>query len=297
MGNIQALTRKKVRIGIKNGWSIETFCQEYGCDEETLEKRIVGLYKYNKSVDEVFSKLNDNGKKLERHKRQLKSRKGVPGPCASGLVLVSDEENQEASPEAIDSLPFEEDATANCATTDLDRLRSEERKLSEEIIALELQHKAEAKKRRECLNQLRAAKAEIEKMEAELKAKCAEYDGIIVEANALAESMNTISAQRRPQVEQLLEVRKEIVRMESVTIAVYDSGEITLLEGIDFSLDDSGHEELYAQLLEREECSELRLKDIRVLARLLSVVEHSDRRITPICDRPEVEEVFLKLKG
>ena len=108
--------------------------------------------------------------------------------------------------------------------------------------------------------------------------------------------MNAVSKQRYPKVMELQELRTKIEKRMAVSLAVYDSGEIVILEGADFNMDDSGHAEVYSQLIVSEECQELRLKDIKVMAKLLSIASNSERKINLVCDRPEMEEAYLRLR-
>lgn len=282
MENNLTLTRKQVRVGLKKGWGKEIFCQRYNCSETELEERIAQLYKYQKKINEVLSELKINEKRFGQIKQQLKTRKGT--------LLVREDQNEDYSPEESVNGPIDAPVINN-----LDCLRAEEERLSREVIELENRHKEEAEKRRSRLKEMRTIKEDIERLEADLQKKCLEFQEAVEHADSLAENMNAISDERRPKVERLQEVRAEIEERMAVSIAVYDSGEIAVLEAEEFIMDDSGYEEIYAQLLSGEECSELRLKDVRVMARLLSIAKQSGRRINLVCDHPEMEEAYQKL--
>lgn len=274
-GNL-TLTRKQVRLGLKKGWGASKFCEKYGVTESELSERISQLYKYQKKVSGVLSELKVNEKKFNHHKQEVKNRKGVP------VSTVTEEtKSLGETPEVGDDLEF---------------LIKEEKRLSTEIIGLETWHKEEAEKRRGRLKEMRAIKQEIERLEESLKQACKEFREAVEQADSLAENMNAISRQRYPKVMELQELRAKIEERMSVSLAVYDSGEIVILEGTDFNMDDSGHTEIYARLIESEECQELRLKDIKVMAKLLSIASNSERKISLVCDRPEMEEVYLRLR-
>ena len=241
-----------------------------------MSERIYQLYKYQKKVSGVLSELKVNEKKLNHHKQEVKNRKGV-----SVSTVTEETKGLGETPEVDDDLEF---------------LIKEEKRLSTEIIGLETWHKEEAEKRRGRLKEMRAIKQEIERLEESLKQACKEFKETVEQADSLAENMNAISRQRYPKVMELQELRAKIEERMSVSLAVYDSGEIVILEGTDFNMDDSGHTEIYARLIESEECQELRLKDIKVMARLLSIASNSERKISLVCDRPEMEEVYLRLR-
>ena len=274
-GNL-TLTRKQVRLGLKKGWGASKFCEKYGVTESELSERISQLYKYQKKVSGVLSELKVNEKKFNHHKQEVKNRKGV-----SVSTVTEETKGLGETPEVSDDLEF---------------LIKEEKRLSTEIIGLETWHKEEAEKRRGRLKEMRAIKQEIEQLEESLKQACKEFEETVEQADSLAENMNAISRQRYPKVIELQELRAKIEERMSVSLAVYDSGEIVILEGTDFNMDDSGHAKVYSQLIVSEECQELRLKDIKVMARLLSIASNSERKISLVCDRPEMEEVYLRLR-
>ena len=288
MEKILTLTRKHIRNGLKKKWGLTTFCEKYDCNADELYERINHLYKYQKKIDEVVSEIKANEKKFDQHKQQAKSRKGTP-------LVIEDPNKAPLQNELETQVELVESPEDPTAIGTLNCLRADEERLSREVIQLEMLYEADAEKRRGRLKEMRGIKADIEQLEKALQEKCLAFKEAVEHADSLAEDMSTISSERRPKVERLQKIRAEIEELMTVSIAVYDSGEIAVLEAEEFTMDDSGYDELYSELLQSEECSELRVKDVRAMARLLSIARHSGRRLNLVCDHPEMEEVYQKL--
>ena len=108
--------------------------------------------------------------------------------------------------------------------------------------------------------------------------------------------MNEITAEWNVERATLSDTRSRIEELSVVTLCVYDSGEISLMDNCDVELDDSGWKSRRDILLTLDECLELRRKDIGTLARLLKIVEHLDCKVEVACDNSELENAFQKLR-
>ena len=210
MADITTLTQKKVQIGLKHNWGWTQFQLEYDCDEETFVHRIEQLYVYNKKISEIGSKLSANEKRYQRHQDQLKKRKG------GGIIELPDESNQaEYRDILIENNECERGDTREMLVEDipetsanaLKRLRAEEERLSGEIMELEKGHKQELDAYRRCLEDIRKIMTDIDQIKKTLLEKQEEFENAVKMTDEYAENRNSISAERRPKVEQLTDIR------------------------------------------------------------------------------------------
>lgn len=70
-------------------------------------------------------------------------------------------------------------------------------------------------------------------------------------------------------------------------------------EAAEANLDDTGHDELFAQLRERNEAEDFRPKDLRLVARVIQIVTNLDAVVEILFDDEEIKkayEVFTSLQ-
>lgn len=109
--------------------------------------------------------------------------------------------------------------------------------------------------------------------------------------------MNQISSQRRDQLALLESVRAEIKANQVIGICAYANGVIEPLEKtVAITLNETGSEELYSQLILRDDFQDLRLRDIRIIARLASIFRNSsDLKLEPCFENETLEPFFRSL--
>ena len=180
--------------------------------------------------------------------------------------------------------------------TQLQLLEATEHQQSDEIIALESQHKQFAREHRDCIRQLRDLSEDMEQLRLAFQTKAAEYEAIVNENNRLVLEMNRISQERAEKVAILDETRQQIQSLQVVNICAYENGTIEPFDGnCTTPLDETGNERIYSQLLDREECEALRLKDVRVLSKVLAIAKNASVNIEPIFENDALEASFQAL--
>lgn len=259
---LRSLQQKNVRVNIKNGWNLEDFCEKYRCTEDELKTRLDQIFKNKKAMRNCIDKIEKNSGK---HKSKPKTVK----------ASVISEANE------------------------LETLRREEATLSKGVMKLETEWEAQKAEHLERLKSLRDKKAELKEFRSQISKERKMTEKIIQQDNRIVEKMNDLTKRRNTLVATLEEKRARIEELKKLTLCVFDGGEITTYDGSDVKLDDTGHEEIYAKLTEHELCDELRMRDVKTLARLLAMSNNSTIEVEIICDRKELEEIFetLKRKG
>lgn len=273
---INLLGPREIKEGIKKGLGIKFFCIKYDCTQEQLEGQISILFSRNpRMTQKMMSDLKSNDKK--------KSKKSASQQPSGTMVDV---EEQETTDEA-----EEDDQDLN--TMSDEELYSLEKLLSDEIIRLESDHKALAQRHLEGIKNLKKLKKEIEETRKKLDKFHQNYESSASECNVIAAQMNQISAHRRVKVSEIEEVRETIAEREKIVICVYLDGSIKLFDDdTSDGLDETGNEELCNSLIEKETCQDLRLKDIKILARVISIVKNSSKKIEILFENDEIERCF-----
>ena len=269
---ISAMTAKTLKLAIKNGSTPEDLQSKYECSEEELKIRIGQLYSQGKSKvsKDLFAELEANRKK--HHKRP---------------EVVQEEHDNE--------LVVEEETDTIVIVKTLEDLKREEKLLSDSLIDLEGQHTALAERRQPFRNRLKEIQKEIDDMAAKLESYNRDFEACLREANLLAEEMNKLCVPIREKRVALEELRQEIENRETVTLFIYEDGRIEA-DNPDFVLNDEGYQNLKAELNEREECLDLKLRDIATLARLLIIAKDA-KKVALVCENEELEKAFNAIRG
>lgn len=265
---------KNVRLGIKNGMTLKDFCKKYQCDSEQFRERMGQIYNHDKKqLKKCLDQLATNEKKARR------------------------DTESETEEDATEVSLTEEVSAADLRMTELMDLTSLEMRQSQKVMALESEHKTFAAEHRELRTKLRTISDKIDQMMSEFQKYHQEFESIL-SRNAVVEArMNEISAEWNVERTALEDTRARIEELSTLTLCVYASGEIAPMEGCDFTFNDTDWESTRDVLLLKDECQELRVKDVGVLARLLMIVEHADCRVEIVCDDDKLEKAFRLLSA
>ena len=273
MNTVSTMSARQLQDGIKRGMTRDDFCIKFNCTALQFDERAFKLYGHSeKDAKEIFSALKANEKRVKHRKNAGKKAE----------AFKSNEDARELAQALSDKFSLEE-------------LRRQETRLSDEIVAHETEYQGAMKEHRAYLENLRAIEDEANELWKKILDARERHRQVVVIDDECVKRMNEISAERKPKVEKLAEIRAQIEELQTLTLEVYDSGEISVLDHAGFALDDTGYEELYAKFRDDPGYEELRVKDIKVLARLVCIAEHTDRNVVLVCDRPEVEAMFQQL--
>jgi len=304
---IYAMTSREFESKIRTGMTVDDFCAEYGCSDEEFDARIRVIYTQERKRKEISRKLKSNEKLKSRNGQSKKStsptpkaeRAAKPAPQAAaddepkGIETSAEPTEPEAikptEPEAVK--PTEPEATQ---PTELEVLMAKGEALSEEICMLEVDHKEAWNEHRKVADSIRSIFEHVEKLKAELKACVDDYQVKLGEARKYETEMAQKSADWRVKRAELDEVRARIAKLTAVSVFVYEDGSI---EAEDCKLNFDGWETRYSELLEsdNEALENLRKKDIRALAKIMSLAD-KERTFEFIFDNPALEEVYRIMK-
>ena len=261
---LKQLNAKKVRVGAKNGFTMDEFCEKYNCSVEQFSMRVAQLYGGDmKAVSQIINLIEKNSKRA-------KNRTGVD------VFYVSD---------CTDSTDFAEPAMESGAGIELEKLKNTEENLETELARLEELYDVLAPKHDSYLEQLEDL-------------KCDKLADII---NKSAEAMDKVVADWRAKSSELAIVTERLASLKKVRLSVTENGIISAIGNEEFPFNEMGSEEWYHELLlDEDTVGELKLRDIRVLARVLAIVVNATRdgypEIEVEFDTPSLADAYDELK-
>ena len=285
--DIKMLTPRNLNDGIKKGMTMGDFCEKYECSEEELTVQVGNLYSRNSSkAKEYISKIEANAKKARPKKVEPEAKEADEAATAE----------TESAPDGLattESIPSAE-AVVSEQVAELEELKLSEVSLSREVMDLEAEHANFASYHKNCLAKLRDLRNDIARIKEEYDAKCEECDSLIQENNAYVEQMNDISAKLSNRRVVLDETRLKIAGLNKLIMEVYSAGEIYINdsrvdEGIELD------EGLYKELRDRPECDELRQREIKTLAKMLTFTRGSTLTVEVSCENEDLEIAYLEL--
>lgn len=265
---LRNITAKKLKTGIKNGNTRQDFCQKFECTEEELFQRIEQLYTVKGTAQEVWKEIIANEKKARAKRTKEES---IVEVGETNLEPINEQESE-----------FE---------LEIEELKANEQSLRDELFDLEVEHKKLTSKRRALREGFSALVEEIQKLQEEYNEKGAKAEEIAQMDMEIVSQMNSISDVYREKRRGLEALQTLIESRSKIDILVYEDGEITCLDD-KVQLNDEGHEELFANLREREEAEDFRPKDLRVVAKVIRVVANLSAPFEISFDNLEVKEGY-----
>lgn len=271
-----SFTPRDLRICIKSGCTPEDLCSRYGCTDEKLRAHIAKIYQRGKEAQKIYKSLEGNRKIA--HKKQVAETPVVPD-----------------SSETVNAT--EETENSNSDTLTLSELEDKEQSLSCDLMSIETKRKELLAEHANRIEDLRNIQSELGEIQASLKSCRERYDQVVREANEIAVQINREINPVLKETKVALEtVRHEIETKKTVSLFVFADGRIEAQDRPDLILEDDGYLELKDELLCREECQDLRIRDVTTLARLLKISEHIDH-LELACENEELEAAFALVRG
>ncbi len=269
--SISELTYGEIRRALKRNAGFPELCRIYSCSISEIKDRIYRICS-PKQAETLIRRLNQNTPKPKR-----------PAPTHD-------------QPRSIVSTPLSSILPEIPPAKDrLTELIDQEQLISQSVIALENDHESLVKQKAEHREALKLLQSQLEKLENELARISEEYDLHATASAAITAKLRENNMTRNAQVAELTSIRVEIESIRIVPLFVCADGEISAANDPDLLLNDSHSDQIYHFLLDRVECQELRICDIKTLSRLFAILSASNRRFEPYFDDPKVETAFLAL--
>ncbi|MDO4752626.1 MAG: hypothetical protein Q4A36_00060 [Candidatus Saccharibacteria bacterium] len=265
---MRTLTSKVVKTGIKNGFTVKDFCRKYSImGEGAFLEQLERAFPHGGS-EQMLREIRQN----EKNRRPKRKQPSVSITTSSNNEVVETKE-----------------------VNTLEALKIQEASLSNQIIDLESQHKELAGQRRGYLLKLRKIQQKVDEICHELEEMQTAYEKMAVVNNDVVGQMNQISRDRAQKLAELTTVRAEIARLETTTIAVYEDCGVEIVEGKEIAIDPE-IDGLAHRLIEMEICENLTIKQIRTLAKIITISRSTASKVEFIFDNSSLEAAFLASK-
>lgn len=274
MSTLRVLTGKKVKVGIKNGMTVQDFCAKFECDPDEFMTRLGRLFTVKDTAKQVWGDIVANEKK----------------PKAKVADVV---EEVVETPKVADEVAEDESGDVTSPALTLDELKAKEAEYSDVLIEREKYYKTLYQERDEGKKKYQSLHDEIKSLKKQCEVKCHEADKVIKRDKELVDEMNAIWAKYCDERAALEAIRDQIKEMSKIVLCVYSSREIAPFdEEVEITLDDAGHEELFNQLREQEEAEDFRPKDVRTVARLMRIVANLGSPVEIIFEDEDVKTAY-----
>lgn len=187
--------------------------------------------------------------------------------------------------------PLEEcPSDTNCS---IDDLRRQEAALSETAIKLESEHKELFSRHHANLKKLHQFRTQLDELRQQFQSINQEYETLAIQNNELVLQLTAVTENRRNQLAALQDIRQAIQNLTKIVICVYSDGRIEPLDNAEFIPDETGYDTTYHSLLKQENCQDLRLCDIKLIARVKAIIDNSVQPIEPLFEDAKLESHYF----
>lgn len=279
---LSCLDAYEIQNGIKRKYGVSYFCKKYGCTEQAFIGRVRQLYK----------KTPEKGKSAIASLRK-NDIKNVKKPAKNGVKL---ETNTEGVGRDLPTNGESQGETVTVETATLEQLRAMDAKLSAKRLSLQSEQDGLRQRHYNLVTRTNGIRKQVKKLITKLQSLEQKLLTIIEQDNELIEKIRANSTKLSNMDTEIQAVRERIEELSRIVIYVYNNGEITV-DDSDVVLDDSGSEKYYEDLTKNNRCGQLRMTDLRVLAKVLAIYQNLGADATPLIlfDNGEIEGVFIAL--
>ena len=285
---------------VNNGATTESICSDFSCTEQEFRARLSEICTRKGTIDSVLGDIARNEKKagVSKPAEKPSASKGFASPFTASSSTSSR------------SAASSSRAASKVSSPEVDSLVSKEAELSMKLTTLESQsndllnkHYANTKELRDLEKAVEAASDAFEVASNALEAARAAfekqkglYDNCAATDKRLAEEIANVKASQEMTQKEIEETRQQILELTRATIRVHADGSFTQVSGKSpVSFDESGSDALFAELSEKEEYEDLPVKKLRILSKLVKVVEHCNLELTVECEDDDVDRAFRKV--
>lgn len=312
---LKLMTMRSVRQDTKKGMTPGDFCEKYECSEEELKHRLQQLFNghagHKKDVAaEVYATMLSNKKKP----RGVKKSKSTAGDNV--ILLTSSEDASvvvesvgvkfipdnpisavmtlEAAAAPAPETPADNSSTDVAKPVTLEDFRAYEQDLSAQICANENTQQELRAEQRAKIADIKTLYNELTQLATEIGAMRRRFTEISTEYHALNAKIHGLSREKDALILERDQARAKIHELNVVTLFVYDDGRIEAVDRSDFRLNDTGFIELNTRLLRKLDFDNLKVRDVRTLARAICIVQNApdDYTISMVFESPAIESAY-----
>lgn len=295
---MKKMTSKDLHVALKNQATEEELMERYGVDSseelyEVMSKVAPGNFEYFKK--EIKKNQKNRLRKDEKKEMALDNQKEDEQIELTNFETLTDQssedENGTVGKNMVDYTAVEK-PTNDEPKPSLNELLEAEKFLSDNCVSLEKEHNALINARREDVKTLAEIKRTLEELKRLLQVNQSKLTTVLENYNSKAEQMLRVSSEISACKEMLADTRAQIEEAKKLKISVFSDGTIECENGELESPCEAEVSQLFSTLILLAAAEELTIKQIKTVAKLVSVVKKIDQKYELEFDSDLVQKLY-----
>ncbi len=295
---MKKMTSKDLHVALKNQATEEELMERYGVDSseelyEVMSKVAPGNFEYFKK--EIKKNQKNRLRKDEKKKMALDNQKEDEQIELTNFETLTDQssevENGKVGKNMVDYTAVEE-PTNDEPKPSLNELLEAEKFLSDNCVSLEKEHNALINARREDVKTLALIKRTLEELKRLLQVNQSKLTTVLEDYNSKAEQMLRVSSEISACKEMLADTRAQIEEAKKLKVSVFSDGTIECENGELESPCEAEVSQLFSTLILLAAAEELTIKQVKTVAKLVSVVKKIDQKYELEFDSDLVQKLY-----
>ena len=277
--NLDTANQDALNAFVKNGGSLSIICSETKCTEDHVYDRIMRICDTASIASDIFSRLKENNK---FHRQSDKGRKGK-----------GKHDSKKAGKRDIAPVKKAKLAAPETHAEKLAKLRTEEEHLSDDVARAEAEVVKYQHDHIETQQAIAEVQVELERHIKEIAALREKFDGLEAADKEAVEKREAATATKNDLAEKLESIRAKIAQLDKVTIRV--TNETIEVSSKEFTADAEEKERIFNRIVKMKACDDLRVRDIRRMAELFSLLHGIDRKTELSFEDHEFENAYYAI--
>ena len=295
---MKKMTSKDLHVALKNQATEEELMERYGVDSseelyEVMSKVAPGNFEYFKK--EIKKNQKNRLRKDEKKKMALDNQKEDEQIELTNFETLTDQssevENGKVGKNMVDYTAVEK-PTNDEPKPSLNELLEAEKFLSDNCVSLEKEHNALINARREDVKTLALIKRTLEELKRLLQVNQSKLTTVLEDYNSKAEQMLRVSSEISACKEMLADTRAQIEEAKKLKVSVFSDGTIECENGELESPCEAEVSQLFSTLILLSAAEELTIKQVKTVAKLVSVVKKIDQKYELEFDSDLVQKLY-----
>ena len=295
---MKKMTSKDLHVALKNQATEEELMERYGVDSseelyEVMSKVAPGNFEYFKK--EIKKNQKNRLRKDEKKKMALDNQKEDEQIELTNFETLTDQssevENGKVGKNMVHYTAVEK-PTNDEPKPSLNELLEAEKFLSDNCVSLEKEHNALINARREDVKTLALIKRTLEELKRLLQVNQSKLTTVLEDYNSKAEQMLRVSSEISACKEMLADTRAQIEEAKKLKVSVFSDGTIECENGELESPCEAEVSQLFSTLILLAAAEELTIKQVKTVAKLVSVVKKIDQKYELEFDSDLVQKLY-----
>lgn len=295
---MKKMTSKDLHVALKNQATEEELMERYGVDSseelyEVMSKVAPENFEYFKK--EIKKNQKNRLRKDEKKKMALDNQKEDEQIELTNFETLTDQssevENGKVGKNMVDYTAVEK-PTNDEPKPSLNELLEAEKFLSDNCVSLEKEHNALINARREDVKTLALIKRTLEELKRLLQVNQSKLTTVLEDYNSKAEQMLRVSSEISACKEMLADTRAQIEEAKKLKVSVFSDGTIECENGELESPCEAEVSQLFSTLILLAAAEELTIKQVKTVAKLVSVVKKIDQKYELEFDSDLVQKLY-----